>query len=95
MTRADGMRSFIRLKHRSTVVLPQPDGPMKAVISVAPHVQLDVAHGPERPVVDGQVLHLEDRGTVVGDWRPLGNVQRNDLRGLDWSRSRAGSPSAG
>ena len=32
-TRADSMRSFIRLKHRSKVVLPQPDGPMKAVIS--------------------------------------------------------------
>ena len=27
------MRSFIRLKRRSTVVLPQPDGPMNAVIS--------------------------------------------------------------
>ena len=32
-TRADSMRSFMRLKQRSTVVLPQPDGPMKAVIS--------------------------------------------------------------
>jgi hypothetical protein len=32
-TRALSMRSFIRLKHRSTVDLPHPDGPMKAVIS--------------------------------------------------------------
>ena len=27
------MRSFIRLKQRSTVVLPQPEGPISAVIS--------------------------------------------------------------
>ena len=32
-TRAMGMRSFIRLKQRNTVVLPQPDGPIMAVIS--------------------------------------------------------------
>src|SRR6267154_900827 len=28
-----GKRSFIRLKHRSRVDLPQPEGPMMAVIS--------------------------------------------------------------
>ena len=33
-TRAPGTVSFIRLKHRSTVLLPQPDGPMNAVISL-------------------------------------------------------------
>ncbi len=32
-TRAPGMRSFIRLKERSSVDLPQPLGPMNAVIS--------------------------------------------------------------
>ena len=32
-TLAVGMKSFIRLKQRSIVVLPQPDGPMNAVIS--------------------------------------------------------------
>ena len=32
-TRALGMRSFIRLKQRNTVVLPQPEGPIMAVIS--------------------------------------------------------------
>ena len=32
-TRAPGMRSFMRFSVRSTVVLPQPDGPMNAVIS--------------------------------------------------------------
>jgi hypothetical protein len=32
-TRAVSIRSFIRLKHRSIVDLPQPDGPMNAVIS--------------------------------------------------------------
>jgi hypothetical protein len=30
--RAPGIRSFIRLKQRSNVLLPQPDGPIKAVI---------------------------------------------------------------
>ena len=32
-TRAVAMTSFIRLRQRSTVVLPQPDGPMNEVIS--------------------------------------------------------------
>src|SRR5437870_2459314 len=30
--RAPGMRSFIRLKQRRSVLLPQPDGPIRAVI---------------------------------------------------------------
>ena len=30
---APGTRSFMRFNVRSTVVLPHPDGPMKAVIS--------------------------------------------------------------
>ena len=47
-TRAPSMRSFMRLKQRSTVVLPQPDGPMNAVISCWRIVQVDVAHGAER-----------------------------------------------
>jgi len=38
VTRAPGMRSFIRLKQRSTVLLPQPDGPIIAVISPRPIV---------------------------------------------------------
>ena len=29
---APGIRSFMRLKQRMNVLLPQPDGPMKAVI---------------------------------------------------------------
>jgi hypothetical protein len=32
-TRALGMRSFIRFRQRMKVDLPQPDGPMSAVIS--------------------------------------------------------------
>ena len=31
VTRADGIVSFIRLRQRRKVDLPQPDGPMKAV----------------------------------------------------------------
>ncbi len=34
-TRQSGTRSFIRLKHRSRVDLPQPDGPIRAVTSLA------------------------------------------------------------
>ena len=30
--RTEGIRSFSRLKQRNRVDLPQPDGPMKAVI---------------------------------------------------------------
>ena len=33
VTDALGMRSFIRFRHRMSVDFPQPDGPMKAVIS--------------------------------------------------------------
>ncbi len=40
----------MRLKQRSTVVLPHPDGPMNAVISFLWIVEVDVAHGPERAV---------------------------------------------
>ena len=60
-TRADSMRSFMRLKQRSSVVLPQPDGPMKAVISCLATLEPHVAHGPEVAVVHGQVLDLEHR----------------------------------
>ena len=60
------MRSFMRLKQRSTVVLPQPDGPMKAVISCWRISKRDVAHGPEVAVVDVEVLDVEDdRSTGV------------------------------
>ena len=31
-TRADGIRSFIRLRQRIRVLLPQPEGPIRAVI---------------------------------------------------------------
>jgi hypothetical protein len=33
-TLAPTIVSFIRLKHRSTVLLPQPEGPMNAAISL-------------------------------------------------------------
>ena len=57
----------MRLKQRSTVVLPQPDGPMNAVISCWLIVDVHVAHGPEGAVVDVEVGDVEhdlgaDRG---------------------------------
>jgi hypothetical protein len=36
VTRAPVMRSFIRFRLRSTVDLPQPEGPIMAVISFFP-----------------------------------------------------------
>ena len=43
----------MRLKQRSSVDLPQPDGPMKAVMRFLRDVQVDVADGPEVAVVGG------------------------------------------
>src|SRR4051794_10533800 len=34
VTRAPGMRSFIRFRQRRKVLFPHPDGPMRAVISL-------------------------------------------------------------
>ena len=61
----------MRLKHRSTVVLPHPDGPMNAVTSCWRIGSGHVAHRPERAVVDGQVLHVEDDRIVVVGGRGL------------------------
>ena len=49
------MRSFIRLRQRSTVDLPQPDGPISAVISLLPIDQGDLGDGAEVAVVDVDV----------------------------------------
>jgi hypothetical protein len=43
------MRSFIRLKQRSTVLLPQPDGADERGDLVLVDVEVDVAHGAELP----------------------------------------------
>ena len=53
------MTSFIRLRQRSTVVLPQPDGPMNAVISFFAEHEVHVANGTERAVVDLEVAQFE------------------------------------
>ena len=45
------MRSFIRLIVRSSVDLPQPDGPISAVIDASATSIDHVLHGPERAVV--------------------------------------------
>ena len=53
--------SFIRLKQRSTVLLPQPDGPMNAVISCGRIFSVHLAHSLESAVVDGEVVDIEHR----------------------------------
>ena len=45
-------RSFIRLRQRSTVLLPHPEGPMKAVMVPFFDFQSHVAHGLELAVVE-------------------------------------------
>ena len=47
---ADGISSFIRLNERSTVLLPQPDEPISAVIFCRSTFRLEVLDGPESAV---------------------------------------------
>ena len=42
-TSALGIRSFIRFRQRIKVLLPQPEGPISAVISLRCDVEADVA----------------------------------------------------
>ena len=51
-TRVPGIRSFIRLIVRSSVDLPQPDGPMSAVICLRRERDRHVLHRAERAVVE-------------------------------------------
>jgi hypothetical protein len=48
----------MRLNARSMVLLPQPEGPMMAVILLG-IFQGDVFHRPEAPIIDAQVAHLD------------------------------------
>ena len=41
VTRQPSIMSFIRLRQRRKVDLPQPDGPMKAVTSLRPDIEID------------------------------------------------------
>ena len=50
----------MRLKQRSTVVLPQPDGPMSAVMWLVGIGKRHVADGPEIAVVDVEVAYIEN-----------------------------------
>ena len=61
-TRAFGMTSCIRLSERRNVLLPQPDGPMIAVMACGWMVEADVADGPEGAVVDVEALDVEPAG---------------------------------
>ena len=49
----------MRFSVRSTVVLPQPDGPMNAVISLAAMSSFDVVHGQVTAVVHLELRQLE------------------------------------
>ena len=71
------MKSFIRLRQRRNVLLPQPDGPMIAVISLRADVEADAVDRAVRAVVDGGVADLEHdlgrfRGGQLGGARSPG-----------------------
>ena len=71
---AESTRSFMRLKLRSSVLLPHPDGPMIAVILFFGTWSADVAHRPERAVEARQLVELEDDlvvGRIIGVRSPL------------------------
>ena len=92
------IRSFIRLKQRSTVVLPQPDGPMNAVISCWRIDQGDVAHRPEVAVEDRQVADVEDDACAARRPAPSGRCaapiprRRAARQGARPSSSITGAP---
>jgi hypothetical protein len=49
----------MRLKVRSSVLLPQPDGPMKAVTLLLGDVEVDVLQRVEAAVVEVEVAHRD------------------------------------
>ena len=61
MIRELSMRSFIRLRQRSKVVLPQPDGPMKAVTARGGNLQVDLVQNLMMPVSEIKIADVNHR----------------------------------
>ena len=90
--RAPVIRSFIRLKQRSSVLLPQPEGPIRAVIllrGMSIVMSLSARDGPyqtERPRVESTIGSLGSRRCGGGgaglDRRRVGAVQETLIDGL-------------
>ena len=57
--RAPSMRSFMRLMQRNKVVLPQPDGPMKAVTARRRYFKTDIEQDLMAAVVKVDVLNVD------------------------------------
>jgi len=57
VARAIGLVSCMRLRQRTKVDLPQPEGPMSAVAWFAGMWQVDVLQGVIGPVPRVQILH--------------------------------------
>ena len=57
--RCSGYSSYMRLKVRSSVDLPQPDGPMNAVTLLLGDVEVDVLQRVEPAVVEIEVAHRD------------------------------------
>jgi len=56
---AVGTSSFIRLKERNTVLFPQPEGPMMAVIFLALDGKVNIFHSPKTAIIYTQVACLD------------------------------------
>ena len=67
----------MRLMLRRSVLLPQPDGPMRAVMRMRPEGDRDVTDRAEAAVVEAHVLEADDRlgGRVRAVPRPLAGCQ--------------------
>ena len=78
--RVPGIRSFIRLIVRSSVDLPQPDGPMSAVIRCGRDVDRDVLHRPEGAVVERHVVEGAGPRAAVGSAPSVAAVGRRPGR---------------
>ena len=65
----------MRLKLRSTVLLPHPDGPIMAVILLRSTAIVDIANGKKIPVIDVQIP-CDNGMAIVRRVRRLGRVHR-------------------
>ena len=63
--RQPSTRSFIRFRVWSSVDLPQPDGPMNAVMSCCLDLQVDVLERLEIPVIEVKVLDMSNLSILV------------------------------
>jgi hypothetical protein len=60
VTRAPSTRSFIRLRQRRKVDLPQPDGPIRAVTCRRGKAMLRLCRASELAIIEVEIFHFDD-----------------------------------